>query len=143
MIKLIEDGKSEEVKFQASRSLGNIASRHPKIVMEIMKHSEKVEDPYPYIFAIKEMLGFSQKEFDGLNNVINWLFQKAEKSDRESNHYVISESIGIIARFSSKYATDIINSIDKVNPIRKFIIASSLRYMLENMTNQDELDSSA
>ena len=66
-----------------------------------MQQAEKVEDPYPFIFAIKEMLDFKNQEFPGIEDVIKWLFEKAEKNDRESNHYVISESIGIIARFSA------------------------------------------
>ena len=65
-----------------------------------MEQAEKVDDPYPFIFAIKEMLEFKSQEFQGIEDVIKWLFEKAEKNDRESNHYVISESIGIIARFS-------------------------------------------
>ena len=40
--KLIHEGKSEEVKFEASRALGNIASRHPKLVFAMMEQAEKV-----------------------------------------------------------------------------------------------------
>ena len=31
-----------------------------------MKIADKSEDPYPFIFAIKEMLNFVQKSFPGI-----------------------------------------------------------------------------
>lgn len=80
------------------------------------------------------MLNFKQKSFPGIENIITWLFEKAEKNDRESNHYVISESIGIIAKSSPKEAMNIIKSRHEMGSIRKFIVASSLRYMLEGST---------
>lgn len=85
------------------------------------------------------MLHFSEKEFEGLPKILLFLFQKGEESNRETNQYAISESIGEVSRISPREMRNILNSINDMNESRKFIVASSLRFALEGKTVDREM----
>lgn len=43
-MKVMEGGKSEEIKLEAARALGNIASRHTKLALDIISMIKKTDD---------------------------------------------------------------------------------------------------
>lgn len=49
---------------------------------KLMDLSKKADDNYLYIYAIKEMLKFSDKEFPNLPDLISFLFQRGEENAR-------------------------------------------------------------
>ena len=90
-----------------------------------------------YIFAIKEMLHFSEKEFPQLPQLISFLLQKGEDNNRETNQYVIAESIGEISRISPTQMRNILKDLPAMNEARKCLVANSLRYAYEGKVPED------
>jgi hypothetical protein len=88
---------------------------------------------------VKEMLGFTSKPFDCLPYLIEWLFSKSEtKLEVESNYFIIAECVGRLAFLSSDVNKRVISNAQAAHPQRRFVVASALRFALENSSNLNE-----
>lgn len=68
------------------------------------------------------------------------MFAKAEESDRETNKHLLAECIGHVAKICPTELKKIVDSAKDMNPARKYIVASSLRYALEGDKKDEIMD---
>lgn len=133
--------KSDEARSDVCSAVGNILSKSPDQLLPgfIERTESSSSDIYTHIYIIKEMLSFRSQPFDYLPTLIEWLFQKAEgKFEVESNYYITSECVGRLAFLHSDAVKKVLANANSPNTNRRLIVASSLRFGLENPTNFDE-----
>ena len=79
------------------------------------------------------MLGFIDKAFGNLIQLIEWLFAKSEDNlEAESNYYIIAECVGRAAFLSTQAEERVLSNSQSTSPRRRFVVASSLRFALES-----------
>lgn len=133
-LQIIKTEQNDDLKYEAASALGNVASRHQStLIPKIMSEADASKDDYVFIFAIREMLNLTERPFNDLSKLIEWLFLKSEnKYEGESNYYIISECIGKIALTSEEAANRILVNATSKSENRRFVLANSLRFGLEN-----------
>ena len=111
-LQIIKTDQNEDLRFEAASALGNVASRHQNTLIPlIISEANASKDDYIFIYAVREMLNLTERPFNDLSNLIEWLFHKSEnKYEGESNYYIISECIGKIALTSEEAANKILQN---------------------------------
>lgn len=138
--KIIHTNPNHDFKFEGARAIGNIASRFPNFAFNLIDFSKQQPEGYLYLQALKEMLSFRVTDFENIEKVIHFLFSKAEESDRETNKHLLAECIGHVAKICPRELKKILDSVTEMNPARRYIVASSLRYALEDDRKEEVLD---
>ena len=99
----------------------------------LIAEADKSSDCYLFVYTLREMLGFTSKDFPELEQLTNWLFSKADnRYDGESVYYVISECIGKIAMLSSAQLKKFLGAVREMSDNRRYIVANSLRFAFED-----------
>ena len=137
--------KSEEAKNDVCSAIGIILSKDPdQLLSSFLGKVGKDTDIYSSLFILKEMLSLTRRDFKSLSYLIEWLFGKSEeKLESESSYYIIAECVGRLAFLSPDATRKVVSHAQASHVNRRLVVASSLRFALENegaQFNEDLLD---
>ena len=79
------------------------------------------------------MLGYTKKGFSYLSKLVDWLFEKSEqKMESESNYSIMAECLGRLICLSGEVSQKVLDNARSPNHNRRFVVASALRFALED-----------
>ena len=134
LYKYLDSFKSDEAKKDVCSAIGNILAKKPDALLpNFLNKAQQEKDAYHSLVILREMLGFTDKAFGNLIQLIEWLFAKSEDNlEAESNYYIIAECVGRAAFLSTQAEERVLSNSQSTSPRRRFVVASSLRFALES-----------